>query len=64
MIRRNPSGAFYCDGRECGYELQRCAGDDEHHDEIVCLDCGSAMYVAPLPSPDNTNPKAGAPEHG
>lgn len=47
MIRKRESGTYYCDGKDCGYQVGRFAGEDGC-DEIVCPDCWASMSVAPL----------------
>ncbi len=45
MIRVGPRGAFYCDGRECGYALSaNPTGEFAGEWVIQCPDCGDAMY--------------------
>lgn len=60
MIRRNAKGRYYCDGRNCGYQLMWLEGDDwdgEPEWEVVCPDCGAGMYASP-PSQEPQNSAA------
>ncbi|PZT99880.1 MAG: hypothetical protein DI624_04195 [Brevundimonas sp.] len=45
MIRQNKAGVYYCDGRECGYELSYSPPTDEDHAEVHCLDCGAGLFI-------------------
>ena len=48
MIRKSPSGKYYCDGHECGYPLAwfPCDPEDGAAGEWVCLDCNSSMFAS------------------
>lgn len=45
MIRQNTAGVYYCDGRECGYDLSYTPPTDEEHALVSCPDCGAGVLV-------------------